>query len=378
MAHVDPELLGAPLRERVVQSPPIDITKPYKASWLAKKTILITGGASGFGAGWAQKWAANNATLILGDVNVEAGDKLAREIRRETGNERVHFIYCDVTDWESQVNFFREAVKLSPHGGIDVVVPSAGIPLPEKLTQPPSDLMDSTSPKKPNLSVIDVNLTGVLYTCHLAFWYLPRNPGSEECSPDSDPETRARDRMILLVSSMAGLASVPTSPLYATSKHGLIGLFRCLKGQSFVHGVRVNVVCPYFIKTPIVPASGRLLLAGGGWGALEDVIDAGTRLVADSRILGRALAIGPKGRIIKTEVGDQVMDLPSAGPDGPETGIWEAYVDDFEMSDPFLRSFTSILNAVAGRRGWSGWVKDIVGVLFGGLASKVVDMLRRQ
>jgi len=105
---------------KVRQSPPIDVTVPYDASWVNGKVILITGGASGFGAGFVQHWAKHGATVIVGDINVEKGDQLCRAINKEiNGENKVHFVHCDVTDWQSQVNLFKEAVRLSPHGGLD-------------------------------------------------------------------------------------------------------------------------------------------------------------------------------------------------------------------------------------------------------------------
>ena len=56
-----------------------------------------------------------------------------------------------------------------------------------------------------------------------------------------------------------------------------------------MHGIRVNMLCPYFIDTPIVPATVRVLLAGGAMGKPEDVVEAATRLTADTRIVGRSL-----------------------------------------------------------------------------------------
>jgi NAD(P)-dependent dehydrogenase (short-subunit alcohol dehydrogenase family) len=102
------------------QSPPLDLSSPYEASWVNGKVILVTGGASGFGAAFVRHWATHGATVIVGDRNVQKGDQLCREINRELGGEKkVHFVHCDVTDWQSQVDMFRAAVKLSPHGGLD-------------------------------------------------------------------------------------------------------------------------------------------------------------------------------------------------------------------------------------------------------------------
>jgi hypothetical protein len=109
------------------QSKPVDTTEPYDAAWIAGRTILITGGASGFGEGFFRKWAEHGACVIIGDVNKTRGSALVEEVRKTAGNPNLHFLYCDVANWQSQVDFFRSAVKLSPHGGIDAVVANAGI-----------------------------------------------------------------------------------------------------------------------------------------------------------------------------------------------------------------------------------------------------------
>jgi FlaA1/EpsC-like NDP-sugar epimerase len=52
--------------EEIRQSPPLDTSEPYDAAWIAGKTILITGGASGFGEGFFRKWAEHGANVIIG------------------------------------------------------------------------------------------------------------------------------------------------------------------------------------------------------------------------------------------------------------------------------------------------------------------------
>lgn len=54
--------------EEIRQSPPVDLSEPYDAAWVAGKTILITGGASGFGEGFFRKWAENGANVIIGGI----------------------------------------------------------------------------------------------------------------------------------------------------------------------------------------------------------------------------------------------------------------------------------------------------------------------
>ncbi|KAI9819159.1 MAG: hypothetical protein M1827_007315 [Pycnora praestabilis] len=356
-----------PLVNSVRQSPPIDVSIPYDAAWVRGKTFVITGGASGFGAGFLEKWAANGATVIIGDINVSKGDELVRKVRKETGNPNLHFVHCNVTDWQSQVNFFKDAVRLSPHGGIDAVVANAGVSDGVPMFETPVNL-DVAEPPKPSLSTIDVNVIGVLYTTHLALFYLPRNPSSTPADPSSDPEVTPRDRHLLLLGSVASLSPIPSQALYGTSKHAVLGLFRTLRSSSFVHGVRVNILCPYWIDTPIIPVLGRVMLAGSPLGSVNDVVDAGTRFAADTRICGRGLVVGPKLKVEQHENGELSL-VDSKEDRGEERTAWEVYAHDFEDSEVFARRLVGIMNKALAVRGWIGWVSDIVAAARYGITS---------
>ena len=97
------------LVETIHQSPPVDVNKPYDASTLRGRTILVTGGSSGFGAAFARHWAAHGANLIIGDINDRLGESLVAELRTITGpgspggggggGGQHHFVHVDVTDW---------------------------------------------------------------------------------------------------------------------------------------------------------------------------------------------------------------------------------------------------------------------------------------
>lgn len=218
--------------------------------------------------------------------------------------------------------------------------------------------MSAPEPPKPDFKINEVNWMGVLYTTHLAYYWLPRNPGSESCSVDSEPGKRIRDRHLLLISSMAGMAPIAVQPQYGAAKHAIIGLFRSLRMDSHMAGIRVNMVCPYFIDTPLVPPGARVLLAGGGLGKTEDVVDAATRFVADSRILGRSLVVGPRIHVKQDSEG--VWQLVGAGTEGSqEKCLWEPYADDWEENELFNLGFVRILNAIQAARGWSGWALDL-------------------
>ena len=346
------------LEASVRQSPPLDTNQSVDDAWVKGKTIVITGGASGFGAGYLKRWAAQGATVIIGDVNVKKGDQAVRDVKKETGNPNLHFFHCDVTDWQSQVQFFKDAVKVSPTGGIDTVVANAGITDPDPTIEKPEGL-DGPNPPPPDLKVLDVNLKGVLYTTHLALFYLPRNPDSSAANPNCDPAQTHRDRHLLLLSSMAGIWPIPAQTLYATSKHAVVGLYRNLRSSCFMHGVRVNLICPYFIDTPMVTTAGRMMLAGGAIGKAEDVVEAATRFVADPRIAGRAVVVGPKLKVAQNADGE--LDLVESEEEaGEKRAIWEFYAHDFEDSELFTRNIIRIMNRITEIRGWSGWVQDMI------------------
>ena len=356
------------LVNQVRQSPPFDVDHIPNDSWIRDKVIIITGGASGFGEGFTRRWAKAGACLIVGDINVAKGDRAVRDIRTETGNNKVHFIHCDVADWQSQVNLFREAVKLSPHGGIDVVVANAGTATSKRPFESPEDL-EGPSPPPPDLSILDVNATGVLYTSYLALWYLPRNPGSAAADPHCDPSQTHRDRHLILMSSVAGLMPIPTGALYGTSKHAVVGLYRNLRATSYRHGIRVNMLCPYFIETPLLHAATRALLAGGTTGSAEDVVEAATRFAANPRVIGRAVIVNGKMPVKKNEDGEWFIAEGKDEQDAEERAIWEVYAHDFEDSDVFQRRILTLMNRIVEIRGWIGWIGDIVKAVRYGLGN---------
>jgi NAD(P)-dependent dehydrogenase (short-subunit alcohol dehydrogenase family) len=197
--------------------------------------------------------------MIIGDINHQQGTELVARMRQSTGNANHHFVALDVTSWSSQALFFREAARLSPHGGIDTVMANAGIADAEEqiLFEEAPDYSQLDGPPPPKLRTYDTNLTGVLYTAHLALSYLSRNPGSQKCTPAAHTPGggggQPRDRHLLLVASIAGLAGLPGQPLYAAAKHGVVGLFRTLRITSPVKlGVRVNMInpCMYALAFP--------------------------------------------------------------------------------------------------------------------------------
>ena len=346
------------LVNEVRQSPPVDTSAPYDPSWIGGKTILITGGASGFGEGFFRKWAAHGANVIIGDVDDARGRSLVEEVRKSTRNQNHHYLHCDVRDWQSQVDFFRNAAMLSPEGGIDAVVANAGVTDSAQFETPIG--LDSETPPKPSLMCVEVGLIGVLYTAHLAMFYLPLNEKSQKADRSPKPVVSARDRHLLLIGSMASILPFPGQALYSVAKHGVLGLFRSLRATAFVKGIRVNLLCPYFIDTPFIKTAGRVLLAGGATGKAEDVIDAATRLMADMMIVGRSLVVGPK---VNISIDDELQLVPQTDKSGRELAVWEVNAYDFDNVEIFAARFVKLVNTVEALRGWVGWASDLIKAL---------------
>ena len=354
------EKIKYPLVDAVGQSAPLKFPAAYEDLWIGGKTILITGGASGFGEAFVRRWAKAGACIVFGDINVPKAQALVREVRSQAGHENVHFVPCDVTDWTDQVHLFKEAIKLSPSRGIDHVIVNAGIADNKVQFENPVNL-DAEDPRPPNLKVIKVSLIGAMYTTHLALFYLSRNPDSSPASAKSHPAQPKRDRHILLIGSAASILPIPAQALYGAAKHGLLGMYRSLRATSFTHGIRTNLICPYFVNTALLNATTRgVLLAGAGLGSVEDVVEAATMFVADSSIVGRAVVVGPKLRVSQDDSGLLTLSKESQN---DERGIWEIYAHDFEDSDVFSRNIVGLLNRAMEIKGWVGWAADVIGAV---------------
>ncbi|AEO54659.1 hypothetical protein MYCTH_2297454 [Thermothelomyces thermophilus ATCC 42464] len=372
----------------VGQSPPVDCSKPYDPSALAGRTILITGGASGLGAAFARHWAGHGAHIVIGDINDRLGEELVAELRSSPSaapGQVIAYQHCDVTSWTDQVALFQTAVSLSPTGSLDAVVAGAGIaesanlldpsPPPTLFDAPPATIDASTPP--PPLRVLAVNLTGVMYTAHLALHHLPRKKHDGR----RDNGDRDGDRHLLLIASIAGLLPLPGQTEYTASKHAVVGMFRALRGTAWAtRGVRVNALAPYFVDTPILPGSAVALLAGAGQTDPADVVDAATRLVADRQIRGRALCVGPKVRLVDADggggeagegkegglggAGVRVVEGLGEQPGERRQAVWEMYGHDYARVETFVWRYLAVLNLMRQVRGWVGFVGDLLEVWF--------------
>jgi NAD(P)-dependent dehydrogenase (short-subunit alcohol dehydrogenase family) len=185
-----------------------------------------------------------SAKVVIADRDTAHGLRTVAEIVKE-GHEAI-FSYCDVVSWEDQVATFELAI--STFGAVDVVVPNAGIGEVGSFIAPALD--NKRRPVKPQLTTIDVNLTGALYTCHLALHYLKLH------------QTEGSLKALVLLGSMASWQAIPRAPLYTASKHAILGVMRSLDIGGNSEGIRLACIHPFFADTGIVPLAAKVFLSG--------------------------------------------------------------------------------------------------------------------
>jgi len=192
-----------------------------------QRVAVVTGAAQGIGARIADVLADEGYALALYDrqpCDVPGG-----------GDGAVGFGYVGDVTSETDVTSFAEAV-LERYGRVDVVVNNAGI-----ASIAPFEDMSLAAWR----DVLDVNLTGP--------FLITRAFGRVMLGQRDDPPRRRG--AIVNIASVAGLRGVADRTAYNASKHGLVGLTRTLAVEWGGRGIRVNAVCPGWVKTPMDDAS---------------------------------------------------------------------------------------------------------------------------
>jgi len=190
---------------------------------LKDKAAIVTGAASGLGQEIARTYAREGARVAIADLNPDAAEAAAREIRA-SGAEAIS-VPMDVTD-EKAVNDGVAAV-VKAFGGVDILVSNAGIQIVHPLEE-----FSYAEWKK----LLAIHLDGAFLTTRACLPHMYR---------------AGRGSLIYMGSVHSKLASVLKAP-YVTAKHGLIGFAKTMAKEGAAHGVRANVICPGFVRTPVV------------------------------------------------------------------------------------------------------------------------------
>lgn len=191
---------------------------------LQNKITIVTGAASGIGKEIAITYAREGAKVAIADLNKDAAEATAAEIRA-TGAQAMS-VAMDVTD-EAQVNA-GVAEVVAAWGGVDVLVSNAGIQIVH-----PIEEFTLADWKK----MLAIHLDGAFLT-------------TKACLPHMYASGRGGS-VIYMGSVHSHEASVLKAP-YVTAKHGLMGLSKVVAKEGAQHGVRSNVICPGFVRTPLV------------------------------------------------------------------------------------------------------------------------------
>ncbi len=187
------------------------------------KVAIITGAASGIGREIAVIFAREGARIAIADLNQQAADATAREI--DPHGQRAIGVAMDVSD-EAQVEAGTSKV-VEAFGALDVLVSNAGIQIVAPVVE-----FEFAKWKK----LLAIHLDGAFLTTRAALRQMyKQNSGT----------------IIYMGSVHSKEASVLKAP-YVTAKHGLIGLAKVVAKEGAAHGVRANVICPGFVRTPLV------------------------------------------------------------------------------------------------------------------------------
>ncbi|OAP63571.1 hypothetical protein AYL99_02798 [Fonsecaea erecta] len=235
---------------------------------------FVTGGASGLGRGVAQMLVKNDIKVFIVDRDLEGAQKVVDEL----GSQMARCAQVDVANWNSQVKAFSQAV--ADFGRIDYVYPIAGIGERAWIPNDPS----MTGFVQPDLSVLDIDLTGVFYTVALAVQqFRKQQPGKDGF--------RGK---IGTVASVCGFYTCPTLPVYTAAKHGVVGLVRSYGKYLPEEKITFNAVCPNVIRTNISAATFYDQLDKEGLlSPIEGVIGVFESLLGSNATSGETFEIGP-------------------------------------------------------------------------------------
>lgn len=188
----------------------------------ASKITIVTGGASGIGAGLCQELAQRGARVVIADINAEGAEALAGRIHASGGVARS--TTCDVTEAGAIQRVVDDT--LQREGRIDFMFNNAGIG--------PSGDFRSFSPTDWQ-AIVDLNLSAIVLGSAAVY----------------GPMVTQGFGHIINTASLGGLIPAPTMALYSATKFAVVGFSTALRAEARAHGVRVSAACPAFVRTRI-------------------------------------------------------------------------------------------------------------------------------
>src|SRR5262245_28410714 len=196
---------------------------------LAQHSFLVTGGASGLGAGCVRRFASQGASVVIADVNDQAGQALAQEL-----GTKAKFMRTDVTDESSVLQAIDAALSF---GALSGVVQCAGIIQGEKILG-----KDKPHSLAAFAKIVNVNLVGTFNVLRLVAAAMAQNT----------PTAGGERGVIINTSSVAAFEGQIGQAAYAASKGGVASLTLPAARELARQGVRVIAIAPGIFDTPML------------------------------------------------------------------------------------------------------------------------------
>ena len=191
---------------------------------LKDKVAIVTGSASGIGKAIATRYASEGAKVVIADLNADKAAETAKELDNGSSGEAMS-VEMDVTN-EKAVNDGVQQV-VDKWGTIDVLVSNAGV----QIVNPVQDFSFDDWKK-----MLAIHLDGAFLT-------------TKACLPHMYKQGSG---CVIYMGSVHSKEASVLKSAYVTAKHGLLGLCRTVSKEGAEHGVRANVICPGFVRTPLV------------------------------------------------------------------------------------------------------------------------------
>jgi 3-hydroxybutyrate dehydrogenase len=191
---------------------------------LTGKVAVITGAASGIGKDIAKVFLEAGAKVAIADLNIDAANATALEF--DPSGTNAMGVAMDVTQ-EDQVDAGVEAVA-ARFGGIDILISNAGI----QIVAPLVDYKFADWKK-----MLAIHLDGAFLTTRACLKHM---------------YAQGRGGSVIYMGSVHSKEASKLKSAYVAAKHGLIGLSKVVAKEGAEHNVRANVICPGFVRTPLV------------------------------------------------------------------------------------------------------------------------------
>ncbi|MEP7222929.1 MAG: 3-hydroxybutyrate dehydrogenase [Novosphingobium sp.] len=191
---------------------------------LQDKVCIVTGSASGIGLAIARRYVSEGAKVVIADMNLAAAQATADSINAANPGKAMA-VAMDVTS-EEQVNAGVAGV-VAAWGGVDVLVSNAGI----QIVNPIENFAYADWKK-----MLAIHLDGAFLTTKACLPHMYAKGGGS----------------VIMMGSVHSKEASPLKSAYVTAKHGLLGLCKVIAKEGAAHGVRANVICPGFVRTPLV------------------------------------------------------------------------------------------------------------------------------